>query len=62
MNIGDKVLISPDLTHSQEWIEGKVIEIEENKFAGIVVSAEISNGDIFFGHKELFKEEESCTH
>lgn len=62
MNIGDKVLLSPDLTHSKEWIEGKVIEIEENKFAGTVISAEIANGDIFFGYKELFKEAELCTH
>lgn len=62
MVIGDKVLISPDLTNLQDWIEGEVIEIEENRFAGIVVSAKILNGDIFFGKKELFKEEGSCTH
>ena len=40
MKIGDKVLISPDLTRMEGWITGTVIEVENNPFIGIVISAE----------------------
>ena len=35
MKIGDKVLISPDLTKLPNWISGTVIEVENNPFVGI---------------------------
>ena len=54
MRTGDKVLISPDLTHAKDWIQGEVIEVENNPFVGIVISAKTADGNIFFGYKDLF--------
>lgn len=53
--VGDKVFISPDLTHLPDWIEGRIIEIENNTFLGVVISAETEDGNVFFGKKDLFK-------
>ncbi|MDR3094701.1 MAG: transcriptional regulator [Bacteroidales bacterium] len=61
MTTGDKVLISPDLTSLNKWINGVIIEIENNTFNGIVVSAETKDGDVFFGRKDLFKTENTQT-
>lgn len=60
--IGNKVLISPDLTKLPDWVEGTVIEVENNTFVGIVISAETKDGDVFFGKEDLFKPitEEVC--
>lgn len=55
MKVGDNVLISPDLTHKIDWVKGKVIDVEQNQFVGVVISAETSDGDIFFEREELFK-------
>lgn len=55
MKVGDKVLISPDLTRLAKWVIGKVIEVESNPFVGTVISAETEDGDIFFGRKYSFK-------
>ena len=44
MRTGDKVLISPDLTHAKDWIQGEVIEVENNPFVGIVISAKTQMG------------------
>ena len=52
---GDNVLISPDLTGMASWMEGIVIEIENNTFNGIVIAAETKDRNVFFGRKELFK-------
>mgnify|MGYP000613406864 CR=1 FL=1 len=62
MKIGDKVLISPDLTHLQDWVKGIVIEVEDNPFVGIVISAETEDKNVFFGQEDLFKPqtEEVC--
>ena len=49
MRTGDKVLISPD------WTLGEVIEVENNPFVGIVISAKTADGNIFFGYKDLFE-------
>lgn len=63
MRIGDTVLISPDLTKQPCWVKGKVIEVENNTFVGVVISAETEDGDVFFGKKDLFKPqtEEVCS-
>lgn len=60
--IGNKVLISPDLTRLPDWVEGTVIEVENNTFVGVVISAETKDGDVFFGKEDLFKSitEEVC--
>lgn len=55
MKVGDKVLISPDLTKQTGWVKGKVIEVENNTFVGIVISAETEDRNVFFGKEELFK-------
>lgn len=62
MKTGDKVLISPDLTKLSNWISGTVIEVENNPFVGIVISAETEDKNVFFGHEDLFKPqtEEVC--
>jgi hypothetical protein len=55
MKIGDKVLISPDLTKSPDWVPATVIEVENNSFVGIVISAETKDRNVFFGKENLFK-------
>lgn len=55
MEIGDKVLVSPDLTHKSDWESGDVIKVEQNSFVGVVVSAKTDDGDIFFGYQDMFK-------
>lgn len=55
MKIGDRVLISPDLTRMDGWIAGTVIEVEDNPFIGTVISAETEDKNVFFGKEDLFK-------
>jgi len=55
MKLGDLVLISPELTQMKEWIKARVIDVENNPFQGIVISAQTESGDIFFGKNILFK-------
>lgn len=62
MKIGDNVLISPDLTHLTDWVEGKIIDVEQNQFVGVVISAETADGNIFFGYEDLFKATKVCMH
>lgn len=52
---GDNVLISPDLTRLPEWEKGTVIDIRDNPFRGIVISAETLDRNVFFGPIDLFK-------
>ena len=62
MKIGDKVLISPDLTLQKEWVPGTIIQVENNPFVGIVISAETEDRNVFFGREDLSKpeKEEVC--
>jgi len=55
MKLGDLVLISPDLTLLKEWVKARIIDVENNPFQGIVISAETEDGNIFFGKNTLFK-------
>ena len=55
IDTGDNVLISPDLTGLTKWTEGVVIEVKNNTFNGVVVAAETSDRNVFFGRKDLFK-------
>ena len=59
MKVGDKVLISPDLTLQKEWVSGTIIQVENNPF---VISAETEDRNVFFGREDLFKpaKEEVC--
>ena len=62
MKVGDKVLISPDLTLQMDWLPGIVIQVENNPFVGIVISAETEDRNVFFGRDDMFKPigEEVC--
>lgn len=55
MKTGESVLISPDLTNLPVWTAGKVIEVENNPFVGVVISAETEDGNVYFGYQDLFK-------
>lgn len=55
MKLGDWVLISPDLTQLKEWVKAKVIDIENNSFVGMVISAQTEDGNVFFGRNDMFK-------
>lgn len=54
MKIVDLVHISPDLTMKDDWVNGKVIDIKDNSFVGVVVSAKTDKEVIFFGREEFF--------
>ena len=51
---GDKAKVSPILTGEKEWIEGEVIDIENNPFIGIVIAIKDNLGRIFFGESKYF--------
>ena len=55
IKVGDNVLISPDLTMNKEWRKGRVIQVEENPFVGLVVSAETDDANVFFGRADMFR-------
>ena len=55
VEIGDNILISPDLTGQRNWTEGIVIEVKNNTFNGVVIAAETKDKNVFFGQKDLFK-------
>ena len=54
MKNGDKAKVSPAITGLDEWVEGVVIDVEENPFWGIVVSIKDEIGRIFFGEEKYF--------
>ena len=62
LQVGAPVLLSPDLTLQKKWLAGTVIQVENNPFVGIVISAETEDRNVFFGREDLFKlaKEEVC--
>jgi hypothetical protein len=54
MGINDIVKISPEITGFDEWITGKVVDVEKNPFKGTVISAKDHSGRIFFDKEEYF--------
>ena len=54
MKVGDNVLISPDLTHQTDWVKGKGYRRRTKSVCGVVISAETSDGNVFFGYEDLF--------
>lgn len=56
VKVEDKVIISPDLTGLDEWLSAVVVEVEDNKFNGVVISAKAENGQIYFGQEKFFKQ------
>ena len=55
MGMGEAVKISPEITGLDDWISGKVIDVENNPFNGIVIAAKDDFGRIFFDREEFFK-------
>jgi len=53
--IGERVLISPQVTGEKEWIEATIIEIEQNPFVGIVITVETDDKNVFFEKEDMFK-------
>ena len=56
MKVGDKAKASPQLTGETEWVEGKVIDIEQNPFRGTVISIEDGLGRIYSQSKTASEE------
>ncbi len=52
---GQKATASPILTGLDDWIEGTIIDIEENPFKGLVIAIKDQVGRIFFGEEKYFK-------
>ena len=52
--IGDKMKASPQLTALSDWVEGEVIDVEQNPFVGLVISIKDKLGRIFFGQSRYF--------
>ena len=52
--IGDKMKASPQLTAQPDWIEGEVIDVEQNPLLGLVISIKDKLGRIFFGQSRYF--------
>jgi hypothetical protein len=59
IEIGDPILISPDLTGLAKWTAGTIIEVENNRFNGLIIAAETEDQNVFFGPKDLFKEQKN---
>lgn len=53
--VGNKVLISPQVTGERKWTLGTIIKIDNNPFVGLVINAQTENGNIFFDKEYLFK-------
>lgn len=54
MRKGDIVKADPRLTGLNEWIEGTVIDIENNPFKGLVIAIRDKFNRIFFGEQKYF--------
>ena len=60
MKLGDRVLISPQITNRSSWTEGTVMKVEQNPFVGVVITAKSDDGEIFFEKEYLFQKIELC--
>jgi len=56
MKVGDRVLIAAQVTgRAEEWTEATVIEVEQNPYVGLVITAETEDGDVFFEKEDMFR-------
>lgn len=51
MKVGDSVLISSNITNLPMWIGGIIIDVENNPFREIVISAQTMDGNVFLALK-----------
>jgi hypothetical protein len=56
MKTGDFAKADPILTNLDGWVEGRVINIKNNPFKGIVVAIQDNSNRIFFGEEKYFKQ------
>lgn len=52
---GQKAKADPKLTGLSEWVEGTVIDVENNPFKGLVIAIKDQMGRIFFGEEKYFQ-------
>lgn len=52
--IGTRMKVSPDLTGLDGWVNGDVIDIEQNPFKGLVLAIKDNMNRIFFGEAKYF--------
>jgi len=55
MKTGDIAKVDPKLTGLNDWVEGIVIDIENNPFKGTVVAIKDTLNRIFYGEEKYFK-------
>ena len=53
--MGDRALISPVWTGLNDWVEGNIIDVENNTYNGIVLTIKADDGRMFFGQLRFFK-------
>lgn len=61
MKKGDRVLIDPQVTGYSDFVEATVIDVEQNPFVGVVITAKTDDGVIFFEKEFLFKQNNSAN-
>lgn len=59
MKKGERVLINPQVTGYADWVAGTIIDVENNPFVGMVITAKTDDGVIFFEKEYLFKPDNS---
>ncbi len=55
MKTGDKAKASPAITGQDDWVEGIVIDVENNPFRGTVIAIKDHLNRIFFGDEKYFQ-------
>ncbi|KAA6322763.1 hypothetical protein EZS27_027721 [termite gut metagenome] len=55
MEKGERVKAAPAVTGLDNWIEGIIIDIEDNPFRGLVISIKDEKGCIYWGESKYFK-------
>ena len=55
MKTGDIAKVDPKLTGLNDWVEGMVIDIENNPFKGTVIAIKDTLDRIFYGEEKYFK-------
>lgn len=53
--VGQRVLVSPQITGEPNWIEATITEIEQNRFVGNVINVKTDAGVMFFEKEDMFK-------
>ncbi|OAV70466.1 hypothetical protein Barb4_01340 [Bacteroidales bacterium Barb4] len=63
MKIGDQAKASPVLTGLDNWVNGTVIDVQQNPFLGLEIAIRDDQKRIFFGEERYFEQissKETC--